>query len=212
VVFHAFAGKAHRYGTFWFEVRLTNPRAYRHLRRQNLGIEGSTVRVLDRFTRVLALVIIGLPVPVASRAQPVPSFAGSWQLVSYESRDSAGKVEYPWGKDAIGRLSYDAGNNMAAQIMRRGQPPFASQDLHRGTDAEVRAAFDGFIAYWGTYTIDPLKHTITHHVLGGSYPNWVGGDQVRYYKLDGPRLVLSTPPIRIGGRLLTSVLVWERVP
>jgi hypothetical protein len=170
------------------------------------------VRLLKRFARVVALVIISLPVAVGLRAQPAPSFAGTWQLVSYESRDSAGKFEYPWGKDAIGRLAYDARNNMAAQIMRRGRAPFASQDLHGGTDAEVRAAFDGFIAYWGTYTIDPVKRTVTHHVLGASYPNWVGGDQVRDYKSDGPRLVLSTPPIRIGGRLLTSVLVWERVP
>jgi hypothetical protein len=74
---------------------------------------------------------------------------------------------------------------MSVMMMRLGRPPFASGDLRRGTDAEVRVAFDGFISYFGTYTIDSAKHTITHHLQGASYPNWVGGDQVRQYKLDG---------------------------
>ena len=101
---------------------------------------------------------------------------------------------------------------MSAMLRKPDRPPFASHDLRRGTDTEVRAAFDGFIAYFGTYTIDAVQGTITHHVRAASYPNWVGKDQVRYYKFDGTRLVLSTPPIQIGGRSLTTVLVWERVP
>jgi hypothetical protein len=143
-------------------------------------------------------------------AQSSAAFAGAWRLVSYESHDSAGHTEYPWGRNAVGRLSYDALGHMSALMMKPGRPPFASQDLRRGTDVEVRAAFDGFIAYWGTYTVDSTKHTVAHHVQGASYPNWVGGDQLRYYKFDASRLVLSTPPIQIDGRPLISVLVWER--
>ena len=101
---------------------------------------------------------------------------------------------------------------MSAMLMKPDRPLFASQDLCRGTDAEVRAAFDGFIAYFGTYTVDATKGIVTHHVRAASYPNWVGGDQVRYYKFDGTRLVLSTPPIQMGSRPLTTVLVWQRVP
>lgn len=36
-------------------------------------------------------------------------------------------------------------------------------------------------------------------------------DQVRRYAIEGSRLTLSTPPIDVGGRRLTSVLIWERV-
>jgi len=139
------------------------------------------------------------------------AFVGAWRLVSLESRDSTGAVELPLGQGVVGQLLYDAAGNMSAIIMKPERPPFASRDLRRGTDTEVRAAFEGFNAYFGTYTIDAAKGTVTHHVRAASYPNWVGEDQVRYYRFDGARLVLSTPPIQIGGRPLTSVLVWERV-
>jgi hypothetical protein len=173
----------------------------------------STMHVMGRCTRVVVLTAACLALPhVVSMAQALPKFAGTWRLVSYDSRDSAGTVEYPWGKDAIGRLMYDSRGNMSASLMKPGRPRFASQDLRSGTDAEVRAAYEGFISYWGTYTVDSAKRTVAHHVLGASYPNWVGVDQLRYFRLDGQRLVLTTPPLRIDGRLLTSVLVWERVP
>jgi len=38
----------------------------------------------------------------------------------------------------------------------------------------------------------------------------VGGDQVRDFRLDGDRLTIATPLIRIGGEKSTTVLVWER--
>jgi hypothetical protein len=83
--------------------------------------------------------------------------------------------------------------------------------LRRRTDAEVRAAFEGHVSYFGTYTIDRQKQTVTHHVRGASYPNWIGNDQLRYYKFDGTRLLLSTPPLVRGGQPFEYALIWERI-
>ena len=83
--------------------------------------------------------------------------------------------------------------------------------MRRGTDAEVRSAFEGFIGYFGSYSIDAEKGTATHHVLGASFPNWMGGDEVRFYKLEGTELILSTPPTFYGSERCEGVLVWERV-
>ncbi|MDE3155039.1 MAG: lipocalin-like domain-containing protein [Acidobacteriota bacterium] len=138
-------------------------------------------------------------------------FVGAWRLISFESRDSGGRVHHPLGEDVVGQLLYDASGNMSAILMRPDRPRFASEDLRRGTDAEVRAAFDGFVAYFGTYTVDAEKATVTHHVRAAAYPNWVGGDQTRHYRFEGPRLVLSTPALQVGGQSLTSTLVWERL-
>jgi hypothetical protein len=147
-----------------------------------------------------------------SRGQSAPNFVGSWRLISYESRDSGGGLQYPFGQDAVGQLLFDASGHMSAILMKPNRPPFAAHDLHRGTDPEVRAAFDGVIGYFGTYMIDPAKRTLTVHVVGASYPNWVGSDQLRYYQLDGARLVLTTPPLQIGGRSLVTTLQWELAP
>ena len=138
-------------------------------------------------------------------------FVGTWRLVSCEAREPTGVVQYPLGQHATGQIIYDARGNMSAQVMREERPAFASQDSARATDVEVRAAYEGYVAYFGTYTVDPEKHTVTHHVQGALLPNWIGGDQLRYYSFDGERLLLSTPRVESGGQLLEFFLVWERM-
>ena len=110
-----------------------------------------------------------------------------------------------------GQLMYDVGGNMSAHVMRNDRPRFAGNDPGLGTDAEVRAAFDGHASYFGTYTIDSSAQTVTHHVRGASYPNWVGSDQLRHFKFEGSRLLLSSPPLVSGGESLEYVLTWERI-
>lgn len=148
----------------------------------------------------------------ALSAQTVGELVGRWRLVSCESRDSARVILYPFGEHPVGQILYDARGNMWTVLMKPERPRFASEDRRRGTDAEVRAAFEGFDAYFGTYSVDTAKGTVTHHVTGAAYPNWVGGDQLRYYKLERTQLVLSTPPFQLGGQLLTTVCVWQRTP
>jgi Lipocalin-like domain len=136
---------------------------------------------------------------------------GTWRLVSYEAQTSSGEIRYPLGQHVVGQLFYDVQRNMSAHVMRIDRPTFASDDSGAGTDAEVRAAFEGHASYFGTCTIDPSARTVTHHVRGASYPNWMGHDQIRYYRIDGSHLVLSTPPILDQGELLEYTLTWERM-
>jgi hypothetical protein len=136
---------------------------------------------------------------------------GTWRLLSYEARDSKGQVQYPFGEHVTGQLIYDRDGNMSAHVMNSGRPAFASNDPARGTDAEVRAAFEGYVSYFGTYTIDQAKHTVIHHVRGASYPNWIGNNQIRYYRIENNRLVLSTPPLVLNGQSFEYVLAWERM-
>ena len=137
-------------------------------------------------------------------------FVGTWRLVSFESRDEAGGLQYPMGPDVSGQLMYDAQGNMSALLAQADMPRFASSDLHGGTDAEVRAAFIGFFGYFGTYSFNLREGTVTHHVRGASFPNWAGADQLRFFKAKGPHLVLSAPPISIEGHQLITTLIWER--
>jgi hypothetical protein len=149
--------------------------------------------------------------PNTAQSQGVPSLLGTWRLVSYEARDSKGRVQYPLGENVSGLLVYDGGGNMSAHVMRNELPLFAANDPARGTDVELRAAFEGYGSYFGTYTVDQARQTVTHHVRGAWYPNWIGHDQVRHFKFDGNRLLLSTRPLIWGGQSLEHVLTWERI-
>ena len=141
----------------------------------------------------------------------LPNLVGTWRLVSYEARTQAGEVRYPLGQHVIGQLFYDRRGNMSAHVVKVDRPTFASKDSGSGTDAEVRAAFEGHVSYFGTYTIDPAARIVTHHVRGASYPNWIGHDQIRFYRMDGSHLVLSSPPILDRGESIKYTLTWERI-
>jgi hypothetical protein len=141
----------------------------------------------------------------------MPNLAGTWKLISFHSKDSSGQTTYSFGKDAQGRLIYEANGRMAVQLMNPSRPRFASDDPTVTSEAEVRAAFDGYTAYYGTYSVNPEEQTIVHHIEAALLPNWVGTDQQRHFEFDGKYLTLKGP-LLLGGVQWVVSLVWERLP
>ena len=138
-------------------------------------------------------------------------FEGTWYLVSFEVRLSDGNITYPFGRDAEGTIIYGADGHFSVQVMQRDRPKFASGDVQNGTADEMSTAYKGYVAYYGTYVVDETEGIMTHQVRGSLFPNWVGGDPIRYFKISGSRLTLSTPPMPFDGQQTTVLLVWERV-
>jgi hypothetical protein len=127
---------------------------------------------------------------------------GVWRLRAFESHRAGFPVHYPFGRDALGVLVYTADGTMSGQLMRRGRPAFASATITGGSDAELRAAATGYVAYAGTFRVDEARHVVLHRVTMSLFPNLVETVQERTATLSGNVLELRTPE---GGRLL-----WER--
>ena len=141
----------------------------------------------------------------------IPELVGSWKLISFHSQDSSGQKAYPFGRDAQGRIIYEPDGHMAVQLMNPSRPWFASDDPLVTSEAEVRAAFGGYTAYYGTYSVNPDDRTIVHHIEAALLPNWVGTDQQRHFEFDGKYLTLKGP-LLLGGVQRVVSLVWERIP
>jgi len=63
------------------------------------------------------------------------------------------------------------------QIMKTPPgPPFASGDDEKPTGEEVKTAFTGYFAYFGTYSVDAAKNVVIHHVEGSLKPSFIGTD------------------------------------
>ncbi|MBI5878569.1 MAG: lipocalin-like domain-containing protein [Chloroflexi bacterium] len=135
------------------------------------------------------------------------SFVGAWRLLSSEFRYADGTATRTYDS---GLLVYTADGYMSAQLMRRERPAFASTDRLGGTPDQIVAAYQGYRAYAGTYHVDAAAQTVTHHAEWNMLPNEVGADQIRAFEFDGDRLILRTPPLLLGGRPATGVLVWAR--
>lgn len=139
-------------------------------------------------------------------------FVGTWQLLESYSERAAGRAPFPLGSHVIGRINYDSAGNMAAQLMGMERRPFSSRDPREVSDTEYRDAFQTYTSYFGTYEINLDEHTVVHHVLGASVPNWPGNDQLRHYELKGDTLILRTPPMRGNdGEKSVHTLVWQKI-
>jgi hypothetical protein len=152
----------------------------------------------------LLLAAVVTTTPLAERV------VGTWTLVSYEARYPDGRVVPIYGPSPVGRLIYDARGRMSVHIADPRRPRFASPDRLLATDAEVRAAFDGYFGYFGTFSVDERAGTMTHQVEGAAFPNYTGSDQRRQLTVEGDRLELATPPSARAGERATFHGVWRR--
>src|SRR5262249_38687314 len=98
----------------------------------------------------------------------------------------------------------------AAQIMQGGRPRFGSGDMDNGTFAELSAALTGYVAYFGTYSVDDSVGVVTHHVMGSVFPNWVDTEQRREIVLQDDQLTLRSQPILFKGQMRVFRAVWRR--
>lgn len=142
-----------------------------------------------------AMIGVGLitSVPFVEAASGITSkLVGTWRIVRFTDTDPGGKVTYPFGEKPRGYIVYDATGHLSVQVMRMpARLPFAAGDDDKGTDAEVRAAYDGYAAYFGTYRVDEVNNIITHVVEGSLKPSYTGTDQPRPFKLDGDVLIIQ---------------------
>ncbi len=143
-------------------------------------------------------------------AESSQTIEGSWRLISSEGHGADGRVVYDQGKHPVGRVMFDASGRMSIHLTNPDRSNFASGDFLRPTQEECLEAFKSYFGYFGSYTLDEKARTVTFHVEGAAYPNYVGTDQVRYYTIEGERLILRTPPERAGGTDVTYFVTWER--
>ena len=140
------------------------------------------------------------------------TFLGTWRLISWENRDPAGERGYPLGPEAVGYLTYTADGYMFAQIMAAARAPLATQNPFGGADAEAAAAARSHMSYCGKYEVRTggENDEVVHRVAISDFPNWVGGKQLRFYKFEDEKLILSAPPFQTKKGEITTFLIWER--
>jgi hypothetical protein len=137
--------------------------------------------------------------PVASAAAN-QRFVGTWRLVAYDGRLPA------VGAHPTGLIYYDATGHMAAQLAPdRSRPSWPPNTMP--TPEQAKDAIAGYIAYFGTYSVDENAQTVTHHREAAL--NNYAVDLVRKYEFDasGNRLALLPLERETAGARVT----WERI-
>jgi len=134
-----------------------------------------------------------------TRSSTLRALAGTWKLVSWVRHTADGRV-LPY-EPVLGLLFYDQFGNMSVQI-RADDPTNESRPPAASTGAQ--GSSERYVAYFGTYTVDENKRTVTHHIRGNR-SQAAGRDAVRLFELQGNQLTL-----RAQDDGMTHALVWDR--
>jgi lipocalin-like protein len=142
-----------------------------------------------RTAAAVAVVLLAAPITGAQTtpARDTSRFIGTWRLVS---------------DTTTGMMIYDNLGNMAAQVMpNRVRRKYAAA---QPTPEEAKDAITGYLAYFGTYSVDERAHIVTHHRKANINPGQVGDDVVRTYVFETNDRLVLTP----AGS--TNKIIWER--
>lgn len=80
-----------------------------------------------------------------------------------------------------------------------------NREVENKSSIEVQNYFDSILFYSGTFSID--KDIIKHQVTNASNPTRIGKELIRYAKMDGNILTLTSPKESFG----TAILTWRKV-
>ncbi len=161
-------------------------------------------------TRILSLAVLmvsslAVDTIAQSESRAAGQLTGAWRLVSWQEKLASGEVRP--SRFTAGSIIYSDSGRMCAQLMDPQRPKLSQT----ATDAEIRAAYQGFVAYCGRYEIH-AEGFVIHHVEFDKSPNIIGRERKRWFTFETPnRLSLRIDRAELGQGLAESTLVWERV-
>jgi Lipocalin-like domain len=152
----------------------------------------------------LLLAVLG-PISVAAEDNPL---IGTWKLKSFVREVAVTGERYnQLGEHPNGYLSYAADGRMLVLFVADDQPHPRAEP----TDEERIKLHRSMLGYGGTYELSAGK--VVHHIDIEWDGRRLGTDQVRYFTVEGDRLVIKTEPNKspIDGREGVGILTFERV-
>ena len=128
--------------------------------------------------------------------------AGTWRLIEYTDYDTVtGKSTHPYGQHPKGYFTYTKSGIVNLNLSAE-KPMTVAGDSVYIKQFSLGVLLDNAAGYFGKYTIDYEKSTVTHHVKGGSVLDYIGTDQHRQFILKGDTLLIGDPVFKVGKRVL----------
>ena len=134
-------------------------------------------------------------------------FIGSWELKKWTAELNDGTIFFPFGEDAVGRITYDINGEMSVQLMKSNRQKFHSEDPLQAKPEEVLVAFNEFLSYCGSFKVHTNPDQVVHQIKISSFPNWIGQNQIRKFEFTDDKLILSTDTIGSS----KHKLIWQKL-
>lgn len=146
---------------------------------------------------------------------PIPNLAiailGIWKLKSREDVDSTGQIRIdPFlGRDPVGILCFGP-THFAAQFMKRDRSQ--EENVLQLVEAKNNTArLNGYDAYFGTYSVDEIKGTLSTHLEGSIAPANLGDTYVRDVRVVDNELIIQLQTTAADGTAITRTNTFSRI-
>ena len=145
--------------------------------------------------RRLAAVLAALLWTSAASAQSLKEqLVGTWDFHLAEIVSADGKKTFPFGEHPKGQVIFTADGHFSQVHVSGDLPKIAGNNRLAGTDADYRAISFGSLSFFGTYSVDEAKKTLTFNIVASTYPNAAGTSQTRTIdKLTASEFVNTNP-------------------
>jgi hypothetical protein len=142
----------------------------------------------------------------AGAAEPLKQqLVGTWSVISFVNKNErTGKTTEVFGPDPKGYFIFDAADHFSINLMRPGRPKFGNRDFPSASVS--KAALEGLITMFGDYKVNESEHSISLHVIGGSFPAWDNSNQKRIIEINGDQLTYQNPIPASGGGIAVVTL------
>jgi hypothetical protein len=158
-----------------------------------------------RFARITWERVSTAPAVAPYTAEARRAVAGTWALVEHKTTAANGTVNQAFGASPKGLFIFGLDGYTTVQIVNPDRP---TTPLDQASDDEARALARTYLAYFGTYDVDPATKKIVVHTTSDLNAMNSGVDQIRYYEIDGDTMYLQPPPSATGSR---SRITWRRM-
>jgi len=148
---------------------------------------------ISRSVLIAALAVVATDCAHLADATTPSKLVGTWRLVEYWNRDneSAPKT-YPYGEHPLGFIVYDDAGNVVVEFSRNPPlPRLTKEERETLAPGDLRAMLEAYVAYFGTYTVDPAHGVVVHHVAADLRRDYTGLDQPRPFRLQDDQLIIG---------------------
>lgn len=173
-----------------------------------LTTPATSVNARTQYTRITWERLPAAPVAAPFTAAARQAVAGTWALVDHRTTLASGEVRQNFGPAPRGLFIFHPDGHTAVQIVNPDRPDAPPATA---AEADLRALHRTYLAYFGTYDVDPATKQIVVHTTADLNPMNTGADQARYYSFEGDFMYLQPPPAAGAAGGSQSRITWRRV-
>ena len=140
----------------------------------------------------LSLIFITYYTANSQTAKPEKGIVGVWRLVEFVDLDSTTNTWiHRYGKNPRGYFIYTPGGILSINVSS-DTPLKITEEGAKNYTINFHEFFSSHsFGYFGTYTYEPAKGQVIHHVKGGTLPWYTDTEQPRQIQLKGDTAIIG---------------------